>query len=565
MKQFSIFNFQFLIALALSLSFTACSDDENEAIIEDGYSMTYNLHFGGDGDDADEAIKTYYVATGLADGCDEETVTVTGRDSAACNKSFRAIMAKAEATLNSKADWEEAVSIVARDSNDSLIYRKIYGAAGDNSTYNSAEPLRTKDGKTMATTDKLFIKDYYVDSWKSGSGYKWYSSDTYYTYPDLNDAAGGTYVYMSAVPTDNIEEAITGAFVLCCQFPDTVPHELTYNGVVYSCSSELDGGEQPNYRNRDLNEKAGGRWLYLYTTHDPSLGQALVWGTHTCTTISVGDQGYGFEDAQLSDFLKGYYKATQVGDVIEFMPGTVCCYSLDDIKDIKLRYRDVDYNMEMGQELNECAGGSYYYLLHQWKKHTFATTGSHENKNGESVDWVQLWAGGPRFAKWNVGAKKETDTGALYQWSGGGSLQESTDYLEKDIIRGDREYDSATALWGPRWVTPSQEQMQGLVDNCDYEFIRIGDVDGLKFTGRGDYAGNTLFFPAIAGNYTEPTDTPLYSTTYGAYWTSTGVDRLNAYYFNFFKFDYNDTHTLNLKVEEENKHDVHVIRPVLMY
>ena len=58
--------------------------------------------------------------------------------------------------------------------------------------------------------------------------------------------------------------------------------------------------------------------------------------------------------------------------------------------------------------------GKYYTLT------TGKTKGSAENKLGETIDWVQLWAGGPKFAVKNV--KEEMDwyeakkTGADYAW-----------------------------------------------------------------------------------------------------------------------------------------------------
>ena len=548
-----------LAAATLSLGFTACSDDDNDAIVNDGYSMTYNLHFGGSGDDADEAIKAYYVATGLADGCDEESVTITEKDSAACNKAFRTIMAKAEATLSSKTDWEDAVSIVARDTNDSLVYRKVYGLSGNNAEYARVEPLKTNTRKTIDASNTMYIKDYYVDSWGGCCGYEWYSSDTYYTHPDVNDDAGGRYVYISAEPTDNIEEAITGAFVLCCQMPDTVPHEVTYNGVIYTCSSELDGEAQPNYRNRDLNEKAGGRWLYLYTTHDPSLGKALLWGDYTCHTESTVLGNNGYSDQPLSFYTEKSGRVTSVGDIVEFLPGSVCCYSLNDLKNIKLRYRDVDYNMEWGQELNEAAGGSYLYLIQQWKNHTFATTGSYKNKSGESIDWVQLWAGGPRFAKKNLGAFEETQLGYFNYWSGTGQsdLSSYTPVL-LDNIRGYRDHDNATALWGPRWVTPSKEQMQALIENTDCEYTTIDGVEGLKCTGRGEYSDNYIFLPH-SNSWSVPAGGDV-TFGFNSLWTSTASSDNQAYMFTF-----TADGSVTLSVNTVNKNVACTIRPILLY
>lgn len=58
--------------------------------------------------------------------------------------------------------------------------------------------------------------------------------------------------------------------------------------------------------------------------------------------------------------------------------------------------------------------GKYYTLT------TGMTKGSAKNKLGDTIDWVQLWPGGPKFAKENVANKMTwkdaTKTGAEYVW-----------------------------------------------------------------------------------------------------------------------------------------------------
>lgn len=70
--------------------------------------------------------------------------------------------------------------------------------------------------------------------------------------------------------------------------------------------------------------------------------------------------------------------------------------------------------------------GKYYTLT------TGMTKGSAENKLGETIEWVQLWAGGPKFAKKNV-KDKLTFTEACKT--------------------GD-EY-----VWGANWRTPTKDEM----------------------------------------------------------------------------------------------------------
>ena len=72
--------------------------------------------------------------------------------------------------------------------------------------------------------------------------------------------------------------------------------------------------------------------------------------------------------------------------------------------------------------------GKYYTLL------TGKTTGSATNKLGETIDWVQLWAGGPKFATKNV---KETMT-----WY--------------DAKKTDDDF-----AWGKNWRTPTIDEVYG--------------------------------------------------------------------------------------------------------
>ena len=56
--------------------------------------------------------------------------------------------------------------------------------------------------------------------------------------------------------------------------------------------------------------------------------------------------------------------------------------------------------------------------------------------------------------------------------------------------------DTATALWGNNWRMPTKAELQELLSYCDVQWTNVGGVNGRKFTGRGDYASNSVFFPA---------------------------------------------------------------------
>ena len=148
-----------------------------------------------------------------------------------------------------------------------------------------------------------------------------------------------------------------------------------------------------------------------------------------------------------------------------------------------------------------------------------STTGTAKAKiHGYYVDvnWVQLWENGPKFAEYNVGATSVTEYGGHYSW-GGHSDMKSDDYYENnhDLRHG---WDTANKCWGSAWRQPTQAEFQALLDNCDVVWTdnyKESGVGGRIFTGKGDYASNSVFLP-VAGYYEN--GTPRQG---GYYWSST--------------------------------------------
>lgn len=120
--------------------------------------------------------------------------------------------------------------------------------------------------------------------------------------------------------------------------------------------------------------------------------------------------------------------------------------------------------------------GKYYTLT------TGMTTGSATNKSGETIDWVQLWPGGPKFATKNV-AQKMT-------WT--------------DATKTGDQY-----VWGANWRTPTKDEMT-FVDakygsdgfytlnplNAKAEIQVQNGVPGILYTGiQPGYTDKTLFLP----------------------------------------------------------------------
>lgn len=139
--------------------------------------------------------------------------------------------------------------------------------------------------------------------------------------------------------------------------------------------------------------------------------------------------------------------------------------------------------------------GKYYTLT------TGMTKGSAENKLGETIEWVQLWAGGPKFAKKNV-ANQMT-------W--------------KDATKNGAEY-----VWSANWRTPTKDEMTFVDSKIDGNFYALNPlntkaeiqvqngVPGILYTGiQPGYTDKTLFLPA-EGNE---------DSFSCSYWTSTVINQ----------------------------------------
>lgn len=119
--------------------------------------------------------------------------------------------------------------------------------------------------------------------------------------------------------------------------------------------------------------------------------------------------------------------------------------------------------------------------------------------NRELVDWVQLWAGGPKFATKNVDG--------TMTWSAAVN----------------------TNLWGDNWRLPTKEEMIGLVGSTEVgnsfmtntvkvEYLQENNVFGFKFTGvQPGYTENSIFLPTVEDEEHDA------EAGYGRYWTSDPV------------------------------------------
>lgn len=191
------------------------------------------------------------------------------------------------------------------------------------------------------------------------------------------------------------------------------------------------------------------------------------------------------------------------------------------------------YNGETLIKTTKDAGltpGKYYTLL------TGETTGSATNKLGETINWVQLWAGGPKFATENVAKKinftEACKTGEAY-------------------------------VWGKNWRTPKGEELAPLykeyavnTENVSAVYKQSNGSYGIEFTGvQHGYTNNKIFLHG---------EGKMDAT--GGQWTYlTSTDNKNSKTWNFYFWVAEHENGLRIFIYEDENYTTskYMVRPVL--
>lgn len=112
---------------------------------------------------------------------------------------------------------------------------------------------------------------------------------------------------------------------------------------------------------------------------------------------------------------------------------------------------------------------------------------------------------GTLWARYNVGATKESDYGDLFAWgatepyrlNGTTPIDNTDNYarsyankIQHDLYPNE---DAATVHWGKGWKMPTKAQFDELLANTTDEWTAINGINGRKFTASN---GNYIFFPA---------------------------------------------------------------------
>ena len=144
---------------------------------------------------------------------------------------------------------------------------------------------------------------------------------------------------------------------------------------------------------------------------------------------------------------------------------------------------------------------------------------------------------GLKWATYNVGASSKEDYGDYFAW---GETETKSTYIEENSITydvemsdisGNSQYDVARKKWGSTWRMPTEQEMNELVDNCEWKWTQVNGVYGVEVTGPND---NCIFLPA-AGN--RDGSSLYYDGEEGVYWTSTPPVYDNTDYDNSIAFN----------------------------
>ena len=177
-----------------------------------------------------------------------------------------------------------------------------------------------------------------------------------------------------------------------------------------------------------------------------------------------------------------------------------------------------------------------------------------ENEQAEQEEYVDLGLpSGTLWAKYNVGASRETECGNYYTYGSGINTYDSS---QSSYYLGAENplpisVDTAAQSWGTQWRTPTKEQFEELLANTTCDIVTIDGIEGIKLTANN---GKYLFFPGSGwwsgSNYMGADD-------FSYYWSSTPYDdNTNAYIMSL---------TQSHEVRGSFRGNGFNIRPVLQY
>lgn len=246
--------------------------------------------------------------------------------------------------------------------------------------------------------------------------------------------------------------------------------------------------------------------------------------------------------------------------------GTIDTYSFYQSSD-KVTFDRSMYYVYINNDLHSYSTSEVTYIYFMCQDNTTGTLNGH--------DWVDL--GLPSGTKWatcNVGATSETEYGEYYAWGETTTRDKfGVDYydyygsytISSNIALSD--CDVATKRWGRPWRMPSYKEVCELVNNCEFKWTTVKNINGATFIGPN---GNSIFIPASGGHgpgFRNGWRSPSDQNEWGYYWTSTLYLRENGNYANSFEFSSNGVSLTRTFLGEEESQCIQcfnglTVRPV---
>lgn len=163
-----------------------------------------------------------------------------------------------------------------------------------------------------------------------------------------------------------------------------------------------------------------------------------------------------------------------------------------------------------------------------------------------------------KWASCNLGATKETETGAYFAWgeTAEKAVYDWDTYFDADCTATDAlicgsPQDAAYEAWGGPWRLPTLAEMQELCERCTWTWQTKNGAVGCLVTGPN---GASIFLPAAGVKQGNETYLP---TTFGAYMTGTR-DAANRYYARSLVFYKDASHWIDTNLRDYGQ----VLRPV---
>ena len=340
---------------------------------------------------------------------------------------------------------------------------------------------------------------------------------------DLNSNAGGAAIHLyytkSAFPDSRAVTGIT--------FNATLDGAVGANGGTEGC---------------DLNDECGGNTDYIYMHVATGTG---LYVPPVAVTDVVARQRWPWN---------GLVDITCTVSGTEWTDGSQDFVVAAVMEDSSVRNATHFWVMRGGEKSasrNVSTNGDYRLL---WDAGAdLGTGGIHSNVavrvTAQRHARVQLWKDGPYWATTNVGAEKPEDSGYYFWWgdtigykregdawvandgstssfsfSGGNvptygmdnSALQSAGYIDSTGNLAP-EHDAAQVHWGGKWRMPTKQELDDLVNKCDWEWTTVNGVQGYAVSGKYPYDSARIFLPAVGYGG----GTSLYDAgSYGSYWSS---------------------------------------------